>query len=118
MSKRRRGDEGRIKAKVRALMLAEGWEILTWWEQHGDYRIHKYHWDVACWGCTAFAVDGKMQRESAANGSVQMACWSTMGECAKFGLSVNFDRREGWQINPKTEEIAYDNMQAALGVSE
>lgn len=109
--------EGRIKTKIRALMLAQGWEILTWWEQQGDYRIHKYHWDLACWGCTAKRVDGTVARESMSNGAVQMACWTTMGECAKFGLQVNFDSREGWQIDPLTEEIAYDNMLAATEVN-
>lgn len=53
---RRRREEGRIKIKIRSLMLDSGWDIVLWREQQGDYRIHKYHWDLACWGCHAKAT--------------------------------------------------------------
>lgn len=96
---RRTRGEGRIKTKVRALLLAQGWDVLTFWEQHGDYRIHKYQWDVACWGCDARPTDGRVERESASNLAVQMACWVTMGACCK-GLRVDFMGRDGWEINP------------------
>jgi hypothetical protein len=100
---RRRNTEGRIKAKIRALMLEAGWDVTLFWEQHGDYRIRKYQWDLACWGCHA-----KPTRDfpRALKGfEVAMACWSTMSDCARFGLNVEFLDRDGWEINHDTEKF-------------
>ena len=30
-----------------------------------------------------------------------MACWSTMTECVRRGLTVDFQGRDGWEINPQ-----------------
>jgi hypothetical protein len=100
--RRRKTDEGRIKTKVRSLMLEAGWDVISWWEQHGDYRIHKYQWDLACWGCVAVPV---RDFPHAAKGySKDMACWSRMSDCARFGVKVEFLDRDGWEISHDTEK--------------
>lgn len=109
---RRRNEEGRIKTKVRSLLLEAGFEVVLWWEQHGDYRIHKYYWDLACWGCHVIPI---RDFPRATKGyKIDMVCWATMTECAKYGLTVEYMDRDGWEIIPKTEDIAYDNVLTAL----
>ena len=111
---RRQRTEGRIKSKIRTLLLAEGFDVTLFWEQQGDYRIHKYQWDLACWGCH---VTPTREFPHAAKGyTVDMACWSTMTECAKFGLTVEYHDRDGWEIESKRDDVGYDNMQKALEV--
>jgi hypothetical protein len=112
MRRRRNREEGRIKTKIRALLLAEGFEVTLFWEQHGDYRIHKYQWDLACWGC--HVIPTKDFPHAAKGFLIDMACWETMTDCARFGLTVDFEDRDGWTINSKRDEVGYDNMMVAL----
>lgn len=82
-------------------MLEAGWDVTLWWEQHGDYRIHKYQWDLACWGCHAIPMRDFPRAHKGFEHD--MACWATMSECAKSGLTVEFHERDGWQIDPKEQ---------------
>ncbi len=99
---RRQTNEGRIKIKIRSLMLEAGWDVTFFWEQHGDYRIHKYQWDLACWGCTA--IPTRNFPHAAKGFPVSMACWGTMGQCARFGINVEYLDRDGWSIDYDTEK--------------
>ncbi len=96
--------EGRIKIRLRKLLLAEGFIVDHFWEQHGNHRIHKYEHDLACWGASA----------SYKNVPVAIASWDTMSDCVKFGVSAFRDRGGSWEVSSLREDAAYDNMQKAL----
>lgn len=85
----------RIKTKIRSTMLEAGWDVTAFWEhartrlrRHGDYR--------ACWGCTA--IPTRDFSHAAKGFPVSMACWGTMRQCARFGISVKYFDRDGWSI--------------------
>ncbi len=98
---RRFSHEGRVKLKVRSLMLDAGWDVISFWEQHGDYRIHGRQWDVVSWVCHARPIDDSLKPDMTSSRGVLLSCWHTMGECAKRGICIDFDSREGWQIFPR-----------------
>jgi hypothetical protein len=78
-TKRFSAREGRLKTKLRALLLCEGFDCDFFWEQQGYFRIHGVECDIASWGVYAWF----------AGQPVSLHCWETMTECVKYGITVS-----------------------------
>lgn len=88
---RRSNKVGRVREKLAALLLAEGIDIdprdLSW--QDGAYATVQ-------WDCAKWFGDGKsVGRSDCPDGfSVRISSWSTMTECARYGIDLSHDSRD------------------------
>lgn len=88
---RRTNEIGRVREKLAALLLAEGIDIdpydLRW--QDGAYAT--VHWDCCKW----YGEGKSIGRADCPDGfSVHVSSWSTMTECARYGIELSHDERD------------------------